>query len=346
MASRAMTLRFVVGHFALPARIHDHQPRTLSQRMAIRNSHPSKPAVLKSCGIRRSIGLSWRIRRFLPTRGRRLCCVWRHGSNHTEVRSSSPWVRITPGNANGKRPRTRARSRKPRPARRLKPPASDRPVPAWFVPQCLLPRGLPRNVPTSPPPAMPPLPQRLDFAAKWAEGLDYRSFLGRHGSEDQRRRWGRGACAGAALRAGSVALGRVSSGHEGVLPGRGLVRRLRQPMPIFEHFASASPRVQLRFFDRDTHPDLAAVTQMCGAARVPAVLFVSEDDFPCGLYGDRTLAKYREMGRTLDGAACATGISLGASPLQDAVVQDWLREFERVQWMLRTSTRLRQKHGD
>jgi hypothetical protein len=193
---------------------------------------------------------------------------------------------------------------------------------------------------------MPPLPQSLDFAAKWAEGLDYRSFLDRHGTEDQRRRW-----------EGVHAQVRLSDADRSLLAGFRRDMKVfclagawcgdcANQCPIFEHFASASPKVHLRFFDRDTHPDLAAVTQMCGAARVPAVLFVSEDDFPCGLYGDRTLAKYREMGRTLDGAACATGISLGASPLQDAVVQDWLREFERVQWMLRTSTRLRQKHGD
>jgi hypothetical protein len=30
----------------------------------------------------------------------------------------------------------------------------------------------------------------------------------------------------------------------------------------------------------------------------------------------------------------------------NAVVDDWLREFERVQLMLRLSPRLRQKHGD
>jgi len=28
------------------------------------------------------------------------------------------------------------------------------------------------------------------------------------------------------------------------------------------------------------------------------------------------------------------------------VTQDWLNEFERVQWLLRLSPRLRQKHGD
>jgi hypothetical protein len=28
------------------------------------------------------------------------------------------------------------------------------------------------------------------------------------------------------------------------------------------------------------------------------------------------------------------------------VTQDWLNEFERVQWILRLSPRLRQAHGD
>ena len=41
-----------------------------------------------------------------------------------------------------------------------------------------------------------------------------------------------------------------------------------------------------------------------------------------------------------------TGIGTSHDPLLVQVVQDWLDEFERVQWLLRLSTRLRQKHGD
>ena len=33
-------------------------------------------------------------------------------------------------------------------------------------------------------------------------------------------------------------------------------------------------------------------------------------------------------------------------PLLVQVTQDWLNEFERVQWLLRLSPRLRQRHGD
>jgi hypothetical protein len=32
--------------------------------------------------------------------------------------------------------------------------------------------------------------------------------------------------------------------------------------------------------------------------------------------------------------------------VQAQIVQDWLNEFERVQWMLRLSPRLRKIHGD
>jgi hypothetical protein len=116
--------------------------------------------------------------------------------------------------------------------------------------------------------------------------------------------------------------------------------------PIFEHFAAATDRIRLRFLDRDAHPDLAELLQTCGAARVPAVLFLSEDDQVCGRYGDRTLAKYRQMAANLGGAACPSGINAPGDTLLAQVTQEWLDEFERIQLMLRTSARLREKHGD
>src|SRR5690606_29904239 len=110
-------------------------------------------------------------------------------------------------------------------------------------------------------------------------------------------------------------------------------------------FAEMTDTIQLRFFDRDDHEVIAKALQICGAARVPAVMFLSEDGFPCGRYGDRTLSKYRKMAADLTGAACPTGLGRD-DELLAAVVQEWLNEFERIQLMLRTSGRLRQKHGD
>jgi len=76
------------------------------------------------------------------------------------------------------------------------------------------------------------------------------------------------------------------------------------------------------------------------------VVFLSEDFFECGRYGDRTLSKYREMASTLLGAACPTGIIKPDSSLLEAVTAEWLAEFERIQLMLRLSQRLRTRHGD
>ncbi len=115
--------------------------------------------------------------------------------------------------------------------------------------------------------------------------------------------------------------------------------------PILQRFADVNPVIQLRFVDRDAHPDLSDALSICGGHRVPMVVFLSEDHQECGRTGDRTLSKYREMAGSLEGAACPTGLGQETSLLQ-AVTQEWLNEFERIQWMLRLSPRLREKHGD
>jgi hypothetical protein len=116
--------------------------------------------------------------------------------------------------------------------------------------------------------------------------------------------------------------------------------------PIFDHFAQGSGAIKLRFFDRDAHPDLAAELKICGGGRVPIVVFLSEDSQQVGWSGDRTLSKYRQMAIDQLGASCPTGIGPLDRSLLDAVAQDWLNEFERVQLLLRLSPRLRQLHGD
>jgi hypothetical protein len=115
--------------------------------------------------------------------------------------------------------------------------------------------------------------------------------------------------------------------------------------PIFDAFAQESPNIELRFLDRDAAPAVASELSICGGARVPVVVFLSEDDQPTGRYGDRTLAKYRRMAAALSGPSCASGMAVDGS-LLGAVIQDWLDEFERNQLILRTSPRLRAKHGD
>jgi thiol-disulfide isomerase/thioredoxin len=100
--------------------------------------------------------------------------------------------------------------------------------------------------------------------------------------------------------------------------------------PIFERFAEAAPVLQIRYLDRDAHPDAQKELQINGGNRVPVAVFFSEDGYEVARYGERTLAAYRRL-------AGAGGGDVG---------QDWLDEFERVQYILRLSPRLRRLHGD
>ena len=186
----------------------------------------------------------------------------------------------------------------------------------------------------------------MDFAPAFAAGLSYREFLQRFGSDEHRRRW-----------AGVHARVRLSADQQAVLAG--FSRELHvlclagawcgdcvNQCPIFDHFAAVSPAIQLRFIDRDEHAQFATDLKICGGARVPVVVFLAEDDQFLGLYGDRTLAKYRQMAATQLGAACPTGLGAEESALFEAVQQEWLNEFERAHLIARTSARLREKHGD
>ncbi|HEX4148641.1 MAG TPA: thioredoxin family protein, partial [Pirellulales bacterium] len=170
--------------------------------------------------------------------------------------------------------------------------------------------------------------------------------LAQHGTDEHRRRWAE-SLAGLQLGERQAELLRSFRREMPVvcLAGAWCGDCVRQ-CPIFELFARACDKLRLRFFDRDAHPDLAAELKICGGARVPVVVFLSEDFAEVGRYGDRTLAKYRQLVADQSGPSCPTGLGAPPTSLSAAVVQDWLDEFERAQCILRTSSRLRQKHGD
>ncbi len=186
----------------------------------------------------------------------------------------------------------------------------------------------------------------FDYAKTFETGLSYQDFLVKYGTPEQQRRW-EGVHADVRLSEAQQLLLKSFKRKMPVivLAGAWCGDCVNQ-CPIFDHFSTAASVLDIRFFDRDENPALAAEVSVCGAARVPAVLFLSEDWFRCGLYGDRTISKYRQMTADFDGAACPTGIGSPERSLLDAVVQEWLTEFERVQLMLRTSARLRKLHGD
>ena len=186
----------------------------------------------------------------------------------------------------------------------------------------------------------------FDFAGKFSAGLAYDDFLNAHGSDEHRRRW---ADLHARVKLSAEQQALIASFQREMkvlcLAGTWCGDCVNQ-CPIFDHFERANERIAVRYFDRDTNPDLAAELQVCGGARVPVVVILSEDGFEVARFGDRTLSKYRKLVADQLGPACPTGLVPPEQQVLEAVTQDWLDIFERAQLILRTSSRLRQRHGD
>src|SRR5690349_21709435 len=98
----------------------------------------------------------------------------------------------------------------------------------------------------------------IDYAAKISQGLPYDESLAKHGNDDQRRRW--------AEMFQSIKI--TDSQAE-------LIRSFPREMPVvilagawcgdcvnqwpsFEHFAQLNSELVIRYFGRETHPDLGA----------------------------------------------------------------------------------------
>ncbi len=120
-----------------------------------------------------------------------------------------------------------------------------------------------------------------------------------------------------------------------------------QQLPLIDHIAAANPSaIDVRYLDRDQHPDLQALLRINGGNRVPVLLFCSEDFEMVHWLGDRTLSRYRAVAARQLGPSCPLpGAPVDADELA-ACLQDWVDQFERVHLLLRLSARLRQVHGD
>ena len=185
----------------------------------------------------------------------------------------------------------------------------------------------------------------MDYSAIFNSGLPYADFLAKYGTDEQRAKW-------AAMHARmqlSEAQRQLLATFKREMPVLVLAGAwcgdCVDQCPLFEHFAAVASVLKIRYFDRDNSPEFAPHVKICGGARVPAVVFLTEDFQEVGRYGDRTLAKYRYILEKVTGEACSTGLVVD-SGLQAKVQQEWLDQFERAQLILRTSPRLRQKHGD
>ena len=194
-----------------------------------------------------------------------------------------------------------------------------------------------------------------NFQSCFERALPYQQFLQQHGTAEHRQRW-------------QALYEKVT-----LLPQqKDLLAGFRRKMhvlcmagtwcgdcvnacPIFQHFATASPMIDLRFIHRaqkfdpgagDPDTLIANELSICGAPRVPVLLFLSEDWFECERFGERTLATYRHKAASLHGASCPTGLVAPPQDLLAANVAEWLTHFERVELMLLTSPRLMKLHRE
>lgn len=184
------------------------------------------------------------------------------------------------------------------------------------------------------------------LSGKFEQALAYEQYV-LTGTEEQQRRWKQVYDAAQLTDAQRTLLG-------------GFVREMNvlvisgiwcgdcvQQCPLMQRIAEGnSAKIHLRLLDRDQHPDLAQPLRINDGQRVPTVVFLAEDFAFCGVFGDRTLSRYRAIASRQLGPACPIGIAPPEQGEMVATLGDWVEEFERVQLMLRLSARLRKKHQD
>ena len=116
--------------------------------------------------------------------------------------------------------------------------------------------------------------------------------------------------------------------------------------PIFQKFAELAPSIDLRFAERVDGSTLAEELRINGAYKVPVVVFLSEDFYELGRFGDRLLTVYRSMARRQLGAACSSGLVPPPPDELRAEVAEWADVFERMHLILRLSPMLRERYQD
>jgi thiol-disulfide isomerase/thioredoxin len=161
--------------------------------------------------------------------------------------------------------------------------------------------------------------------------LPYDRFLSQFGSAGDKARWDRTREAVALTDEQRALLAKFTRRTNVLVLAGAWCGDCAAQCPIFERFAEAAPVLAVRYLDRDAHSEAQKELKINGGDRVPVAVFFSEDGFEVARYGERTLAAYRRM--------------IG-EPSGGDVAADWLREFERVQWILKLSPRLRKLHGE
>jgi thiol-disulfide isomerase/thioredoxin len=184
----------------------------------------------------------------------------------------------------------------------------------------------------------------MNLFERFSAALPMSQFLEKYGSPAHRERWKSTFDAVQLSPAQKELLGKFTRKTNVMVLAGAWCGDCSGQCPIFDRFAEVAPVLNIRYLDNADHADVQEALSINGGKRVPVAVFFSEDGFEVLRYGERTLAKYRDMIKTYGGESCPTGI--GKDPLLVQITQEWLNEFERVQWILRSSARLRKLHGD
>ena len=107
---------------------------------------------------------------------------------------------------------------------------------------------------------------------------------------------------------------------------------------------AAGEKVNIRFIERDSDPELREELRILGATRVPRIVFLTEDFWEIDREGDRLLPVYRAK------AAREAGMNYDAGIMTPKALEEeteaWLDVFERVLLMTRLAPPLRERYHD
>ena len=186
----------------------------------------------------------------------------------------------------------------------------------------------------------------IDWSAIHGAALPYAEFLRKHATSSTQARWNAIHTRITLTAEQRTLLSGFTRRMPVVCLAAGWCGDCMNQCVIFDHFAAASGAIDLRFLEQEDRPEVRDALIINGGNRLPVVVFLSEDWYEVARRGDRTLSIYRRLAEEQLGSTCPTGLVPPAASALAATTAEWLDEFERVQLILRLSSRLRALHGD
>jgi thiol-disulfide isomerase/thioredoxin len=118
----------------------------------------------------------------------------------------------------------------------------------------------------------------------------------------------------------------------------------RQIPMILKMGEAAGDKVNIKLIDKETSNELQDELRIVGALRVPMVIFLTEDFWEVGRFGERLLNLYRSKAAREINRGKDKGV-LTPNALEREM-EDWLDIFERMLLMVRLSPPLRARYND